>query len=72
MRDWLTIQCEKGERSCLREFIEANPVLDAIMRALLANNLNLSEPGLQKWIQGYQRTASKCLQTYINHVQKGH
>ena len=68
MRDWLTIQLEKGDDLRLRKFTQANPVLDATMRTLLANYLNLSEPNVQKWIQNYQLTASEHSQLYINHV----
>ena len=62
MSDWLTIECEKGDDSCLREFIQANPILDTAMRTLLANYLNLSEPNLQRWIQEYQHAASEYSQ----------
>ena len=61
MRDWLTIECEKGNDSRLREFIQANPILEATMRTLLANYLNLSEPNLQRWIQEYEHGASEFL-----------
>ena len=66
MGDWLTISCEKWNNVCLREFIQANPVVDTTMRTLLAIYLNLSEPNLQNWIQGYQHKASECLQLYSN------
>ena len=62
MRDWLAIECEKGKDSRLREFIQANPILDTAMRALLANYLNLSEPNLQKWIQEYEHVESEYSQ----------
>ena len=70
MRDWLTIQYEKSNDIRLREFIQANPVLDRTMRTLLANYLNVSEPNVQKWIQDYQREGSEHLQSYINHVHR--
>ena len=66
MRDWLTIQCEKATDSRLREFIQANPVLDNIMRTLLTNYLNLSETNLKKWIQEYQHVAGECSKSYTN------
>ena len=72
MRDWLTIQSEKDDDLRLRKFIQANPVLDATMRTLLANYLNLSEPNVQKWIQNYQLTASEHSRSYINHVRSVH
>ena len=72
MRDWLTIQLEKNEDVRLKKFIQANPVLDATMRTLLANYLNLSEPNVQNWIQNYQRTGSEHSQSYINHVPSVH
>ena len=69
MRDWFTIQREKGKSVRLRKFIQANPVLDKTMRTLLANYLNLSEPYLQKWIQDYQDTSSECSQPFTLYVQ---
>ena len=66
MRDWLTIQREKGKNLRLRKFIQDNPVLDKTMRTLLANYLNLSEPNLQKWVQDYQAASSKYFQPYMN------
>ena len=72
MRDWLTIQFEKGNDLRLREFIQANPLLDMTMTTLLANNLNLSQPNVQKWIQDYQLNASEHLQLSINHVHSVH
>ena len=59
MRDWLTIECEKGSDSRLREFIQANPTLDTAMRTLLANYLNVNEHNLQKWIHEYEDVASE-------------
>ena len=71
MRDWLTIQFEKGSDSRLTEFIQANPVLDKTMRTILVKQLNLSEPNLEKWIEEYHHTctASKymCSHLYNNH-----
>ena len=72
MRDWLTIQFEKGDDSCLEEFIQANPGMDDTMRTLLANYLNMSEPNLQKWIEEYQLNASEFLQSFINHTKCAH
>ena len=72
MSDWLTIQLKKGKDVCLKKFIQANPVLDATMRTLLANYLNLSEPNVQKWIQNYQRAGSEHSQSYINHIHSVH
>ena len=61
MRDWLTIQCEKGENPHMRKFIQANPLLDPTMKTQLARCLNLSEQqSVQKWIEAYRNTTSKC------------
>ena len=57
MRDWFTIQLEKGINSRLTEFIQANPVLDKTMRTLLAKHVKLSEPNLHRWIEDIQRSA---------------
>ena len=57
MRDWFTIQLEKGINSRLREFIQANPVLDKTMRTLLTKHVKLSEPNLHRWIEDIQRSA---------------
>ena len=65
MRDWLTIQCQKGEDSKLSEFIQANPLVDNTMRTFLAKYLNLSEPRLQQWIYAYQNGTSECSQSHF-------
>ena len=72
MRDWLMIQFEKGNDIRLKEFIQANPVLDMTMRTLLANYLDLSEPNVQRWIEDYQRKGSEYLQSRTNHVHSVH
>ena len=68
MGDWLTIQSELKNNSRLREFVQANPLLDNTMRTLLATYLNLSEPSLEGWIQEYQHGRSKHSPLYINRV----
>ena len=73
MRDWLTIQFEKGSDSHLTEFIQANPVLDKTMRTLLVKQLNLSESNLEKWIEKFQHGPSKYmyLHLYNDHPDSG-
>ena len=65
MRDWLTIQSEKQQDLYMRNFIQANPLLDFTMRTRLAKYLNLSEQGVQKWIEMYQNATSECLQSHV-------
>ena len=61
MRDWLTIQLEKGSDPRLTEFIRANPLLDKRMKTILVKRLNLSEPNLEKWIEEFPPIASRYL-----------
>ena len=65
MNDWLTIESEKANDSDLKEFIQANPVLDKTMRALLDKHLKLSEPSLEEWIQKFQHKVGEYPQLYI-------
>ena len=68
MRQWMTLQREKGNDSRYSKFIQANPGLDITMRTVLANYLNMSEQSVQKWLQDYimyQRGKSEYLNSQV-------
>ena len=58
MNDWLIIECEKEKQPNLREFIQANPILDQTMRTMLADFLKVNESSLLNWIQLYQQSVA--------------
>ena len=78
MSDWLTIQCLQAKECSLRNFIYANPILDATMKELLENHLKINSSRLQNWILAFQNSfeykpgLGKKSQTHVHccfHIQ---
>ena len=71
MRDWLKIEMKRDSISALKEFAKANPKLEARMRSLLAEKLDLDETQLQSWINHYKKSLDfECVQGWLLCIAK--